>query len=57
MPWFINKKSHVKKVMSNTVFYADQFGDPPRSLKQRLGIVPGKDSPPTDNRQASANEK
>jgi hypothetical protein len=43
--------------MSNTVFYADQFGDPPRSLKQRLGIVPGKDSPPTDNRQASANEK
>jgi soluble lytic murein transglycosylase len=50
-------RHYVEKVMSNTVFYADQFGDPPRSLKQRLGIVPGKDSPPTDNRQASANEK
>ncbi|MGA7749310.1 MAG: transglycosylase SLT domain-containing protein [Gallionella sp.] len=37
-------RDYVKKVMSNTVYYADQFGDPPRSLKQRLGIVPGKTS-------------
>jgi soluble lytic murein transglycosylase-like protein len=38
-------RDYVEKVMSNTVYYADQFGDPPRSLKQRLGIVPAK----TDN--------
>jgi soluble lytic murein transglycosylase len=35
-------RDYVEKVMSNTVYYADQFGDPPRSIKQRLGIVPGK---------------
>ncbi len=35
-------RDYVKKVMSNSVYYAAQFGDPPRSLKQRLGIVPGK---------------
>ena len=39
----------MKKVMSNTVYYADQFGDPPRSLKQRLGIVPAKTA---DNQRA-----
>jgi soluble lytic murein transglycosylase-like protein len=52
-------RDYVEKVMSNTVFYADQFGDPPHSLKQRLGTVPGKssDNPPADNRQASANGK
>jgi soluble lytic murein transglycosylase-like protein len=50
-------RDYVEKVMSNTVFYADQFGDPPHSLKKRLGIVPGKssDGPPSDNRQASTN--
>ena len=37
-------RDYVKKVMSNSVYYAAQFGDPPRSLKQRLGIVPGKTS-------------
>jgi soluble lytic murein transglycosylase-like protein len=36
-------RDYVEKVMSNTVYYADQFGDPPRSLKQRLGIVPAKE--------------
>ena len=48
-------RDYVEKVMSNTVFYADQFDDPPHSLKQRLGTVPGKspDNPPADNRQAS----
>lgn len=35
-------REYVKKVMSNTTYYARQFGDPPRSLKQRLGIVPAK---------------
>ncbi len=35
-------RDYVKKVMSNTTYYARQFGDPPRSLKQRLGIVPAR---------------
>lgn len=35
-------RDYVKKVMSNTTYYARQFGDPPRSLKQRLGTVPGR---------------
>lgn len=35
-------RDYVKKVMSNTSYYAYQFGDPPRSLKQRLGIVPAR---------------
>jgi soluble lytic murein transglycosylase-like protein len=50
-------RDYVEKVMSNTVFYAEQFGDPPHSLKKRLGIVPGKssDNPPEDNRQTSIN--
>lgn len=37
-------REYVKKVLSNTVYYADQFGEPPRSLKQRLGIVPAKET-------------
>ena len=44
-------RDYVEKVMSNTEYYADQFGDPPRSIKQRLGIVPAK----TDNQPAAAN--
>lgn len=47
-------RDYVEKVMSNTVYYAAQFGDPPRSLKQRLGIVPAKSS---DNQPANPNEK
>ncbi|KXS32425.1 MAG: Lytic transglycosylase catalytic [Candidatus Gallionella acididurans] len=39
---FEETRDYVKKVMSNTTYYANQFGDPPRSLKQRLGIVPAK---------------
>jgi soluble lytic murein transglycosylase len=35
-------RDYVKKVMSNTFYYSNLFGDPPRSLKQRLGIVAGK---------------
>lgn len=46
-------RNYVEKVMSNTVYYAAQFGDPPRSLKQRLGIVPPK---PSDNPTADSNE-
>ena len=44
-------RDYVEKVMSNTAYYAAQFGDPPRSLKKRLGIVPAKpsDNPPSNN--------
>jgi len=38
---FKETRTYVKKVMSNTVFYANQFGVP-TSLKQRLGIIPAK---------------
>jgi soluble lytic murein transglycosylase len=50
---FEETREYVKKVMSNTVYYAYQFGDPPRSLKQRLGIVAAK---PSDN-QAADNQR
>ncbi len=46
---FEETREYVKKVMSNTVYYAYQFGDPPRSLKQRLGIIAAK---PADNQTA-----
>jgi len=54
---FEETRDYVKKVMSNTVYYADQFGDPPRSLKQRLGIVAAKtaDDKTADNRRAAPN--
>ena len=42
-------RDYVQKVMSNTYYYALQFGDPPRTLKQRLGVVPAKT---TDNNPA-----
>ncbi len=35
-------RDYVEKVMSNTAYYANQFGDPPQSLKQRLGIIAAK---------------
>jgi soluble lytic murein transglycosylase-like protein len=39
---FEETRDYVKKVMSNTVYYSDLFGNPPRSLKQRLGLIPAK---------------
>ncbi len=39
---FDETRDYVKKVMSNTVYYARQFGAPVRSLKQRVGIISGK---------------
>jgi len=39
---FSETRDYVKKVMSNTVYYAQQFGQPPRSLKQRLGVIAAK---------------
>lgn len=43
---FPETRDYVKKVMSNTVYYAQQFGQPQRSLKQRLGVIAPKN---TDN--------
>ena len=43
-------RDYVEKVMSNTVYYANQFGDPRRSLKQLLGTIPGKSA---DNQHAN----
>lgn len=51
---FDETRDYVKKVMSNTVYYARQFGAPPRSLKQRMGIISGKTA---DNQQAIPDEK
>lgn len=39
---FEETRDYVKKVMSNTVYYSDLFGNPQRSLKQRLGLIPAK---------------
>jgi soluble lytic murein transglycosylase len=39
---FDETRDYVKKVMSNTVYYARQFGLPHRSLKARVGIISGK---------------
>ncbi|MDO8414127.1 MAG: transglycosylase SLT domain-containing protein, partial [Gallionellaceae bacterium] len=41
---FDETRLYVKKVMSNTVYYAKLFGQPPRSLKQRLGIIAATDA-------------
>jgi soluble lytic murein transglycosylase-like protein len=48
---FEETRDYVKKVMSNTVYYADQFGNPTRSLKQRMGIIAAKpiNKPPIKN--------
>ena len=51
---FDETRDYVKKVMSNTVYYAGQFGAPPRSLKQRMGIVASKT---TANQQAIPDEQ
>jgi soluble lytic murein transglycosylase len=37
---FDETRDYVKKVMSNTMYYAQEFGAPRRTLKMRLGIVP-----------------
>ena len=52
-------RDYVEKVMSNTVYYANQFGDPPRSLKQLLGTIPGRssDSPAANDPQSNSDGK
>lgn len=39
---FDETRDYVKKVMSNTMYYAQEFGTPPRTLKMRLGVIAGK---------------
>ncbi len=51
---FEETRDYVKKVMSNTVYYARQFNAPPRSLKQRMGVVAAKH---LDSQQAISDEK
>jgi soluble lytic murein transglycosylase len=41
---FDETRHYVKKVMSNTVYYAKLFGQPVESLKQRLGVIAPKDA-------------
>jgi soluble lytic murein transglycosylase len=43
---FEETREYVKKVMSNTVYYARQFNAPSHPLKQRMGVVAPK---PADN--------
>jgi soluble lytic murein transglycosylase len=52
---FDETRDYVKKVMSNTMYYAKQFGiTTSRSLKERLGIIAAKSAV---NQQAIADEK
>jgi soluble lytic murein transglycosylase len=37
---FNETRDYVKKVMSNTVYYATLYGGDPRPLKARLGVIP-----------------
>ncbi|MDX8378949.1 MAG: transglycosylase SLT domain-containing protein [Gallionella sp.] len=39
---FTETRGYVKKVMSNTVYYAREFGAPTQTLKQRMGVIRGK---------------
>lgn len=51
---FDETRSYVKKVMSNTMYYSQLFGQPPRSLKQRLGVITAKNAV---NQQANPDER
>ncbi len=45
---FTETRDYVKKVMSNSTYYAARFGDAASSLKKRLGVIPGKRSKEVD---------
>lgn len=51
---FDETRTYVKKVMSNTMYYSQLFGQPPRSLKQRLGVITAKNAV---NQQAIPDER
>ncbi|MBF0803872.1 MULTISPECIES: lytic transglycosylase domain-containing protein [unclassified Neisseria] len=39
---FTETRDYVKKVMANATYYASLFNGPQTSLKQRMGVVPGR---------------
>lgn len=39
---FSETRDYVKKVMTNATYYASLFNEPQTSLKQRMGVVPGR---------------
>jgi soluble lytic murein transglycosylase len=51
---FDETRGYVRKVMSNTVYYSRMFGQPPRSLKERLGVIAPGDA---NNQKPVADEK
>lgn len=51
---FEETRDYVKKVMSNTVYYAKLFGHPPLSLRQRLGVIAARNAV---NQQAVSDEQ
>lgn len=51
---FDETRDYVKKVMSNTVYYASQFNTAQKPLKQRLGVIAGKTA---NNRQPVPDEE
>ncbi|MDP1634709.1 MAG: lytic transglycosylase domain-containing protein, partial [Gallionellaceae bacterium] len=51
---FDETRDYVKKVMSNTVYYASQFNAAHMPLKQRLGVIAGKTA---DNPQPLPDEE
>lgn len=52
---FDETRDYVKKVMSNTVYYANLFGQSAPSLKQRLGIIDGGKT--VQNHRTMTNER
>lgn len=51
---FDETRDYVKKVMSNTVYYAKLFGQPAIPLKQRLGVIDAKNA---DNQKPIPDER
>jgi soluble lytic murein transglycosylase len=51
---FDETRDYVRKVMSNTMYYAKLFGQNTFTLKQRMGIIAGKNN---QNKQATSNEQ
>ncbi|MHB1333546.1 MAG: transglycosylase SLT domain-containing protein [Sulfuriferula sp.] len=43
---FSETRDYVKKVMANAIYYARSFGQPGKSLKERLGNITGVATPP-----------
>lgn len=43
---FGETRTYVKRVMSNAIYYAQRFGQPSLLLRDRLGIIPARSTPP-----------